>query len=594
MKINVHAHVFNFPSILTKETILVLSHRLSGKNLPEPLRDAILSYLRTRRRSRPGDMSFDDFHRTIRPRRVFGRLIPGSLRGFFDRHLDLPPSAETAAVLNSLLEASLIDRHQARSSTVINAFEWLRIGFMKSIDSVTDDLMTHMDEDDVTVVLPMDILDKNADKKDLDLFITQMQDTKRQALRYPGRVLPFAKVNPLRKESFKLMRESVESGACVGLKLYPSLGYKIQGGVMDDVLRYCDQHDLPVLQHCNDKGFRKSPKDAQFCNPRHWIPVLDSLPGIKICFAHFGGQSQNGKPVWTRNPMPEESWASDILEMMGQYPGRVYADVSYHSEQNDTPEATKNYRKNILAVLSDDRYRKQVLWGTDFHLLRMDSTDTDYTSGFRTLTDIENFDLISQHNPADFLGLPVFGKTEGRNIARHVAWLAENHARAVHGKPASWLLEHSGGTEFDGDGNISAKGTAWDLNNRIHTSVFNFIWNSRHPEYLHQDMKNKMRRQGEQPEALFEAMGRLPVGELTFLSDILADRTDRDQAIRSFSNRIYVQFTRIRDFERTGSADSEYYRRMASVCSIPENTVPQIAKVMEQFFKLKTDLVTDQ
>lgn len=292
--------------------------------------------------------------------------------------------------------------------------------------------------------------------------------------------------------------------------------------------------------------------------------------------------------------MPGESWASDILDMMVRYPGRVYADISYHSEQRENSEADKNYRKNLLAVLSDDRHRKQILWGTDYHLLRMDSTDTEYTTDFRALTGDENFALISQHNPADFLGLPVHGKKEGPNITRHVAWLAENHARTVHGKPASWLLAHSMGTEFEGDSSISADGTAWDLNNRIHTSVFNFIWNNRHPEYLSRDMKNIMRRQGDQPETLFEAMGRLPLGELTFLSDILADRTDREQAIRSFSNRIYIHFNRIHDFERTSNVESEYYRKMAGVCSVPKNTIPEIARVMEQFFRVKADLVTDQ
>ena len=593
MKINVHAHVFNFQSILTKETILLLSHRLTGKNLPEPLRDAILSYLRTRRRSRPGDISFDDFHRTIRPGRIFNRLVPSGLRGFFDRHLDLPPSAETAAVLTSLLESSLIDRYEARSSTVVNAFEWLRIGFMKSIDAVTDDLITQMDEDDVAVVLPMDILDKNAGKRERNLFITQMDDTKRQALRYPGRILPFAKVNPVRKESIKLMRDSIDDGACLGLKLYPSLGYKVQGGVMDDTLHFCEQRSVPVLLHCNDMGFRKSPKAALYCNPRDWIPVLDRHSGLKVCFAHFGGQSQNGKAVWTKSPLPEESWASDILAMMARYPGRVFADLSYHSEQYKDAASARIYRKNLLAVLSDDRYRMHVLWGTDYHLLRMDSTDTRYTSEFHELVGDENFDLITQHNPADFLGLPVHGKPESDNITRHVSWLADNHARTVHGKPASWLLQHPMGSAFEGTGSISADGTTWDLNNRIHTSVFNFIWGNRYPEYLSQGMKKKMRQQGEQPEALFEAMGRLPVGELTIHSDVLGDRTDRDHAIRSFANRIFIQFSNIRDFERYNSADAEYYRKMMSVCSDPGNTIPEIAKVMELFFRVKPDLVTE-
>ncbi len=599
MKINVHAHVFNFQSILTKETILLLSHRLTGQNLPEPLRDAILSYLRTRRKSRSGDISFDDFHRTIRRTRIFNRLIPGRLRRLFDRHLDLPPSAETRAVLTSLIEASLVDRNIAATSPVINAFEWLRIGFMNSIDAVTDDLITQMDDDDVAVVLPMDILDRNAGKKERGLFPTQLDDTKRQALRYPGRILPFAKVNPARTDSYEIFRDSVESGACVGLKLYPSLGYSIQGdnmnNTMNAVLDLCNELEVPVLLHCNDAGFRKSPIDAQFCNPGHWLPVLDKHANLKVCFGHFGGQSQNGKAVWTAPSLPDDSWASAILDMMERYPGRVYADVSYHSEQHKNSAAAENYRKNLLAVLSDDRYRRQVLWGTDYHLLRMDATDTDYTREFLDLVGEELFTMISQHNPAGYLGLPNQNKPEGKNITRHMNWLTQNNARAVRGKPASWLMAHPAGAAIEGTNGtgVSADGPAWDLNNRIHTSVFNFLWNYKNPSCLNDRIKRKMKDQGERPEALFEAMGRLPIGELTFHRDVLGDQTDRNHAIRSFAGRIHIWFSNISAFERYNSSESEFYRKMISTCSDPAATVPKIAEIMELFFRMKPDLVTD-
>jgi predicted TIM-barrel fold metal-dependent hydrolase len=591
MKINIHAHVFNFSSILTKETILLLSHRLTGRNLPEPLRDALLSYLRARRKTRPGDISFDDFHRTMRGTRFFDRLIPQRLSTFFDRHLDLPPSSETTAALTSLLEATLIDRHQASSTQVINAFEWLRIGFMKRIDDVTDDLIAHMDDDDVAVVLPMDILDRKAGKRERALFLDQLEDTKRQALRYPGRILPFVKVNPVRRDSFHIMRDALHSGACVGLKLYPSLGYSLEGSIMKDTLLYCDKESVPVLQHCNDKGFRKSAKDAQYCDPRAWIPVLDTHHTLKICFAHFGGQSQEDKPVWTAPDLPRDSWAVAILELMERYPGRVFADISYHAEQNATPEATQNYKKNLIKVLSDDRYRDHVLWGTDFHLLRMDANDSDYATGFRDLIGDELFTRISRHNPATYLGLPVDGRAAEANILRHIKWLATHHARAVHGTPALWLREHPEGASIRGGGRLaSPEGPAWDSNNRIHTSVFNFLWNNRQPAYLSDRMKRHLRSHGETPEALFEAVGRLPVGELAFHGDVLGDRTDRDHAIRSFSNRIHVQFSAISSFEKKTAHDSAYLLKMVTACSDPSVTVPKIAEVMELFFRVKNEL----
>ncbi len=593
MKINVHIHVFNFDSILTKETVMLLKHRLTGKNLPGPLREALIEYLRANLKKRNRSLSLNDFHRSIRGYASFERLLPGSMRRFFNRYVQLPSSSETDRLLMSLLEASLIDRIGADSSTVVNAFEWLRIGLMKSIDSVTDDLMTHMDVDDVVVVLPMDIIGKRAGKRESGLYLKQLEDTKEQALRYPGRVLPFAMVNPNRKDTVKIFKSDVESGACVGLKLYPSLGYSVWDGIMKDVLRYCDKNEVPVLLHCNDTGFRKSKADAAFCHPEHWKPVLDELQNLNVCFGHFGGETAEGQPVWTASVIPQDSWAFKILHLMELYPGRVFADVSYHAEHLGDDNIRLNYQNNLRNVLSDDRYRSQVLWGTDYHLLRMDSTDTDYTASFISIIGQENFTLMSQDNPAAFLGLPLFNKQESANITRHVEWLLKHHARAVHGRSAEWLREHPEGREGMGGTLVSTDATAWDMNNYIHTSVFNFLWNYKTPTFLSKGMRSRIDNRADSQEAKFEAMGRVPVGELSFHQDDVGGSAERYHSIRSFSNRINYWFSKVNEFDNYNDDSTEYYRKMIQVCSDPNNTIPDIAEVMSLFYRVKSQFMED-
>ena len=590
MKINVHAHVFNFQSILTKETILLLSHRLSGKNLPEPLRDAILSYLRTRRKGRSKEMSLDDFHRTIRKTRFFNRMMPGKMRDFFDRHLELPPSSETAAVLTSLLEASVIDRNEASTSAVINAFEWLRVGFMSTISDVTDDLIINMDDDDLAVLLPMDIIDSKSGNRGKKLFPKQLAETSKQALRYPGRLLPFGKVNPARNDSFKLFKEYISNGSCIGLKLYPALGYSIRGAMMDEVLAFCDSESVPVLLHCNDAGFRKSPDAAQNGHPGHWIPVLEKHINLNVCFGHFGGERQNGKRVWIAPELPRDSWAQHILDLMERFPGRVFADVSYHNEQYEDPDAGINYRKNLASVMDNPQYRSQVLWGTDYHLLRIDCTDTNYTEAFQKMIGKEIFDLMAQNNPAAFLGLPVAGNDEKPNITRHIRWLLEKNARAVHGKPAAWLRSHPDGQTIQGSGRASPDGAAWDVNNRIHISLFNFIWNYKQPDFLNEGMRKRIHTNSDDIRKKFEHLGRVPVGELTFHSNTLGDSTDRNHAIRSFCNRLLIWFDSVNTMEHIRNNDQSFYRKMITVCSDPGNTIPKIAEVLEMFYRTTSDL----
>ncbi len=599
MQINVHTHVFNFEAILTKETVMLLNHRLTGKNMPGPLREVVIEYLRAKQKKRNRKLSPEDFHRSIRGYASFKRLLPGGMRRFFDRHLDLPSSVDTDRLLMSVLEASLTDRDDTDASAVMNAIEWLRIGLMSSIDAVTDDLMAHLDDGDVVVVLPMDIIGKRAGKQESGRYLKQLEDTLEQALRYPGRVLPFAMVNPARKEAFRMLQRDVERGACVGLKLYPSLGYSVWDGVMKEVLRYCDRQQVPVLLHCNDSGFRKSKSAAAYCRPDHWKPVLDELPNLKVCFGHFGGETEGGKPVWTAPDIPRDSWAAGILDLMEAWPGRVFADVSYHVGHLGDDDTRRNYLNNMRKVMDDATYRSQVLWGTDYHLLRMDRSDTDYTESFASQIGADHYALMSRNNPAAFLGLPDNGRPEGANIARHVDWLAGQHARPVHGRPAEWLIDHpegrtiKAGTPGVPGTAVTAEGAGWDVNNYIHTSVFNFLWHYNTPSFLSEGMRKRIEGRADNQEAKFEAMGRVPVGELSFHQDVAGDRKDREQAIRSFSNRIDYWFSKVEAFRKYNDDTSVYYRKMIRTCSEPNHTIPDIAEVMGQFYRVKSPFGED-
>lgn len=587
MKINVHAHVFNFRSILTKETILLLKHRLTGLNIPAPFRDVILSYLRTRRRRKTSDLSLDDFYRTIRGLGAFNILVPRPVRNLFDHHLEISSSIEGEQMLMSLLESALVDRGSVSSSSVINIFDWLRIGLMKNINDVTDDLMTHMDDDDVAVLLPMDIIDRKAGKKERSLFIKQLEDTEKQALRYPGRMLPFAMVNPVRNNSFEIFKKSIDSGACVGLKLYPSLGYSIEHATVQKALKYCNDQSVPVLLHGNDKGFRKSKKDAAFCNPKYWVPVLDELKNLKVCFGHFGGETQDGKETWTKAIIPDDSWALAILRLMENYPGRVFGDLSFHTDHWEDETKGENYLNNIKNVLKDDRYKTQVLWGTDFHLLRMASTDRDFTQKFHEMLGEIDFNRIANENPVHFLGLPATGKKEEKNISRHVEWLIENKASTVYGTPASWLLEHERvDREAFNNWILSASGS-WSINNLVHRSLFQFFWTPQDvPEYLHAGARKSINNQFATIEEKFEAIGMLSLAELTYFSHGPASPVLDNQKMRGFCKDIMFWFRRKTNAEHIGPQDDNIlYSKLQQTAGQSDKRISDIAGIVSGFFR---------
>ncbi len=587
MKINIHAHVFNFQSILTKETILLFKHRLTGLNVPEPFRDMILSYLRIRRRRRTNDISLDDFHRTIRGFGAFDRLVPNKIRNLFDHHLEISTSSETEQILMSLLESTLVERSGVSSSSVINIFDWLRIGLMKSISDVTDNLMSHLNDDDVAVLLPMDIIDKRAGKKEKSLFLNQLKDTEIQALRYPGRILPFAMVNPARDNSFDIFKTSIDSGACVGLKLYPSLGYSIEHLIVKKALKYCNDHEVPVLLHSNDRGFRKSKSDAAFCNPKHWEPVLDGLQNLKVCFGHFGGETQDGKDIWTHSSIPDDSWAMSILKLMEKFPGRVFGDVSFHTDHWNDDTKAEHYKNNIIMVLNDDRYKSQVLWGTDFHLLRLASTDSNYTVKFNEMLGESGFKQISKNNPVRFLGLPADENKEEKNISRHINWLIENKACAIYGTPASWLLNHEHlDKEVFNDWILSASGS-WSINDLVHRSLFQFIWTPQDvPDYLHAGAKKTINNHYASIEEKFEAVGRLPLAEMTYFPHGPSSPVADNQKMRGFCKDIMFWFRRKTNAVRIGQDDDNVlYAKLQKIAAQSDKKVSDIARVVSGFYR---------
>ncbi len=587
MKVNVHAHVFNFQSILTKETILLLKHRLTGKNLPASIRNILLRYLRHKRGANAGPISIKDFQKFLQDKDLAGRIIPSDFRNLFNEMVTIEDSPTNRSMFISMLRDAASARFRRRNETVYNAIEWLRIGLMTSIDEVTDDLMTHMEKDDVAVLLPMDIIDKNALKREQKLFEKQLDDTINQALRHPGRMLPFGMVNPAREDSFTLFKEAAEKGAVTGLKLYPALGYPVWEDQVKQALELCNEMSLPVLLHCNDEGFRKSDDDAQHGRPDHWIPVLDALPNLKVCFGHFSGDKENDKPVWTAESIPSGSWADQILGMMGTYKGRVFADVSYHAGQFKSDEAAANYRKNLKQQLGKPDIRTQVLWGTDYHLLRIDATDTDYADGFLEWLGEDDFNQIAKINGQRYLGLPDEDAEASEAIKKHISWLYKNQARSVLGKPAGWLRHHPEGKLIEGN---PVSGEAyWSRNNVLHVALFRVVWYT-DPPHISRGAKSHIEDKTDNLPGVFEKLGRLTMQQMVFHQDVLGSSSDRSERIRSFLSDIEVQLNQSSSLERFNTDDAELRQKVMKICSDPGQTIPDLAEILALFYRAKTNI----
>jgi len=440
--INVHAHLFTLRTVLSREAIRVITQRLTDKGFPDFFVKAVEDFL--------DDLL--DKPRVLDEREVlaslFGKLMAiGGFNDFLDQKLaglpitvtlrggkleDLPVDVLRRA-LDSITSA-LKDGSKVGKSP-FDLVETLRISMQPTITDVADVLLDQMEPDDAVVALMMDIHGPDDPPRDRESFLRQVDGTEEAALQRPGRVLPFFGVHPDRPDHFALMKEAVERRGFLGVKLYPSLGYEIDHPKLMDVYRYCAEKDVPVLLHCGHGGFYRKQEYIDYCDPEHWIPVLQGdLASLRVCFAHFGGWQSLGTP----EGLDPGTWGHTILQLMRRLPN-VFTDLAYHTDQMVSSDLETHYFERLSTLLQDAKLQRRILFGTDSWLLRLDLTDIVFRTYFQHHMSADDFRKIAELAPKEFLGFPTQpGGAMRPNLRRYVDHL-EAKRGAVGAEPAEWL-----------------------------------------------------------------------------------------------------------------------------------------------------------
>ena len=280
-------------------------------------------------------------------------------------------------------------------------------------------------------------------------------------LRYPGRVLPFVTMNPKRDaetfgsdNAFSIMRKAIEDMGFVGVKLYPTMGHKLEeiAAAHDDhdtFFEFVSNRKLPITMHTSPEMGAK--KHRLYCQPDLWKGYLRDYPGFRINYAHFGG-STCFWPLADKKRKPlHAGWKDRILEMMqdSQYGHRVFADVSYHDDLLSNPSKTNrlnNYLQELKKILNKTGTRRGVLFGSDYFLILLEGEETTFIDRFKAGVSASHFQITSETNPRRFLG---FDDDDGApnmgwNIKNFIEKLREakesNHPAWAQGAPpAQWL-----------------------------------------------------------------------------------------------------------------------------------------------------------
>ena len=265
------------------------------------------------------------------------------------------------------------------------------------------------------VVLPMDMAYMGLGEPRISLE-EQHNELKELADEFEGLILPFAAVDPRRPGVMDELERCREMGF-VGVKLYPPLGYMPGNEILhEDVYPYCVEHNLPVMSHCSRGGVRKwgmfDSDQAALASPEAFKNVLKDHPKLKVCLAHFGGDTDwknyLGPPrrdhTDPNKPFRKDNFLALILDMLrsGDYPN-LWTDISYTLFQ---------FTQNVPALdvfMNDEKVASRVLFGSDYYMTEQEE-DSERRVSFEIRHGLgeDKFRRIAETNPEAYLfGDPV-------------------------------------------------------------------------------------------------------------------------------------------------------------------------------------------
>ena len=215
-----------------------------------------------------------------------------------------------------------------------------------------------------------------------------------------------------------MVKEYVEEHQFGGLKLYPSLGFFPGDPRLYPVYEYAIAKNLPIITHCSRGGLHFSGKpqhavnlqgeelygkdNAEFAwnytKPQAYKQLLSDFKTLKLCFAHFGGDQE--WRIYLRDhqrglPEAKQSWGSQIMNLMYDFQN-VWTDISYTA-------ASRDLHPLIKVLINDSKIGDRILFGSDFFVVRAESSEREFSIRLRGALGEENYWKIAMINPKRFL-----------------------------------------------------------------------------------------------------------------------------------------------------------------------------------------------
>ena len=236
-----------------------------------------------------------------------------------------------------------------------------------------------------------------------------------------GRVHSFVPYDPLRQiafdlkhaseDSFSLVKDAVEKSGCVGVKLYPPMGFAALGNaglqgpngtnfwardwlpawtnrsdlgsLLDTatttVLAWCEANQVPVMAHTNlSNGV--TPDFEALAGSQYWANALKAFPTLRVSFGHFGDTAL------VHDGLTRARAFAGLMNAGHARPGAfAYADAGYFVEvMGSEPALLANLRQlyDETASKGDAALANRFMYGTDWEMTLTEGSVASYLYQF--------------------------------------------------------------------------------------------------------------------------------------------------------------------------------------------------------------------
>lgn len=229
------------------------------------------------------------------------------------------------------------------------------------------------------------------------------------ALLSRGFLMPLVGYNPwvdIRENnaSLALVEKAIKYHGCVGVKIYPPMGFYPYNNIglplqtaekrpdlaaLDKKLaafyELCDSLSVPVMAHANESNGRDAAHDA-LAGTVGWTALRDKGPPLRSLYVnagHFGGSLEHDSG----------DWSDDFVKLMIQKGTlQVYADLGYWNDLLDSSTVRAKLERELATTLdTGGTVANRVMYGSDWLMLSKEPGWEAYAGGVASI--IRKLDL---------------------------------------------------------------------------------------------------------------------------------------------------------------------------------------------------------